>query len=356
MKYLFFSSVIALLFIMPGLAPKTSLPLNMTVHAVQPQVRQCLANGWQQANVQVVGSSRELLWKGPQGLWNKGAMLVLHGGGGQHYQWCVANDPSVEPQVTFSNMAIVEGFVVFLLNSSDKITDNDGRLCGKVWDDEVRDRANLDLLLIGEVIRVLIPQVRPRESRAEIFMTGLSSGGYMTARASTHFDNLITAFAPVASGDPYGWHRICDPALSPRRDNVNGIGIDNETGKNISEINACRAESYPHEKTWDTANPAFKPTFKLFQHENDGINDLSCNDKIERQLEAHGYRNTGRFLLRGGQRNLANHLWQPAYNRPILDFFASRLEQQAQQPMSSLFATVSHGQTAMIFSSPKVSQ
>jgi len=135
----------------------------------------------------------------------------------------------LEPQVRFSDQALAEGFAVFLLNSTDKVTDNEGRLCGKVWDDEVRKRPNLDLPFIEELIRILIPQVRPQGSRNEIFLTGLSSGGYMTARAATHLDGLITAL-PRFQRRPYGWHRICEKNLSPRQ-TVFGAGFDNETGK-----------------------------------------------------------------------------------------------------------------------------
>lgn len=289
-----------------------------------PQEKQCMVKGWHRAVLQVSGLPRAVLWKGPDGPWKKGAIIVLHGGGGQHFQWCVANAAVVEPQVRFSNMALGEGFAVFLLNSSDRVTDIEGRLCGKVWDDEVRDRPNLDLPFIEEVIRVL-PQMRPRGSREEVFMIGLSSGGYMTVRASTHLNNLITAFAPVSSGDPYGWHRICEKGLSPRV-TVHGAGFDNETHKQIVERDACRAEAYPHEKPWDSALPKEKPAFRIFHHEDDGINDLSCSEKVGELLRQHGYPEMPAFLLHGdGRRSLANHLWQDAYNRPILEFFTSQL-------------------------------
>lgn len=136
---------------------------------------------------------------------------MLHGGGGQHTHFCVANHPIIAPQVRFTELALAQGFAVFVLNSSDRVTDTEGRVCGKVWDDEVRDRPNLDLPFIGEVIQSVMRQVRPAGSRTEVFLTGLSSGGYMTVRAATHFEALVTALAPVSSGDPYGWHRICAP-------------------------------------------------------------------------------------------------------------------------------------------------
>ncbi len=292
---------------------------------VASQEKQCLARGWQRVEMQVAGLARELLWKAPAGPWSRGAIIVLHGGGGQHIQWCVANALVVAPQVRFSELALAEGFAVFLLNSSDRVTDNDGRVCGKVWDDEVRKRPNLDLPFIGETIRELVPRLRPAGSRKEIFVTGLSSGGYMTVRAATHFDDLVTAFAPVSSGDPYGWQRVCEAGLTSRT-TVHGVGFDSETGKRIIERDACRAQAYPHEKPWDSARPAVKPAFRIFHHEQDGINDRSCSEKAGTLLRQHGYPGPPDFVLRGGRRSLANHLWQDAYNRPLLDFFSSQLD------------------------------
>ncbi len=301
---------------------------RQTDHALAdavPQVKQCIAKGWQRVVLPVDGVRRELLWKASTGPWSKGTIIVLHGGGGQHFQWCVANAPVVAPQVKFSELAVAEGFAVFLLNSTDRVTDNEGRVCGKVWDDEVRNRPNLDMPFIGEVIREVIPRLRPEGSRKEIFLTGLSSGGYMTVRAATHFDDLVAAFAPVSSGDPYGWHRVCEPGLTLRT-TVHGAGYDNETGKQITERDSCRAESYPQEKTWDSASPAVKPAFRIFHHEMDGINDISCSEKVDTLLRQRGYPGSPDFLLRGGRRGLANHLWQDVYNRPLLDFFSGQLD------------------------------
>ncbi len=222
-----------------------------------------MAKGWQRVAVQISGVPRELLWKAPSGPWLKGTIIVLHGGGGQHFQWCVANAPLVAPQVRFSESAVAEGFAVFLLNSSDLVTDNEGRVCGKVWDDEVRNRPNLDLPFIGTVVHELLPQLRPSNSRGAVFITGLSSGGYMTVRAATHFNNLLAAFAPASSGDPYGWHRVCEAGATPRT-SVHGAGFDNETGKQITEPDACRSEAYSHGKPWGGATPNNKPAFRIF--------------------------------------------------------------------------------------------
>lgn len=295
------------------------------IEQVLPQEKQCMSKGWQRVEQKVAGLSRQFLWKAPEGAWAKGAILVMHGGGGHHFQWCVANAPIIAPQVRFAELALAEGFALFLLESSDQVTDNEGRLCGKVWDDEVRNRANLDLPFIGEIIRTVIPRLRPSGSRSEIFLTGLSSGGYMTVRAATHFDNLVTAFAPVSSGDPYGWHRVCEKRPGGRK-TVHGAGFDNETGKQIIENDSCRAQNYPNEKPWDSAKPSVKPAFRIFHHKYDGINDSSCGEKVGKLLRQHGYREVPPFVLsEGKRRSLANHLWRDEYNRPVLEFFVSQL-------------------------------
>jgi poly(3-hydroxybutyrate) depolymerase len=289
------------------------------------QERQCANRGWHVLVLDVSGMQRRVLWKGPEGPWSKGAVIVMHGGGGHHFQFCVANAPIVEPQVRFTELALAQGFAVFLLESSDRVTDNEGRLCGKVWDDEVRGRPNLDLPFIGEVIRVTIPNARPAGSQKEIFLTGLSSGGYMTLRAATHLGNLITAFALVSSGDPYGWHRVCEKEMTAR-DTVHGVGFDNETGKQITEVDACLSESRANEKPWDSVDVLPKPAFRAFHHRYDGVNDQSCVEKAVALLRDHHYPEVPAFLLEGDRhRSVGNHLWQDDYNTPLLEFFAAQL-------------------------------
>src|SRR5262245_19875584 len=63
------------------------------------QEKQCMNRGWKRVAMQVAGVPRELLWKAPAGQWKKGAILVMHGGAGEHFQWCVANASVVAPQV-----------------------------------------------------------------------------------------------------------------------------------------------------------------------------------------------------------------------------------------------------------------
>lgn len=292
------------------------------------QEQQCQARGWVREVILVQGQSRLVLWKAAPGPWTRGALVVLHGGGGSHTNYCVANVESIAAQVRFTDQALARGFAVFLLDSSDQITDHENRLCGKVWDDEVRTRANLDLPFVGELLALVIPARRPAGSRAEVFVTGHSSGGYMTVRLASHFADRISAFAPVASGDPYGWYRDCTRRAGDRP-NVFGAGFDAETRRQIIEPDACRASAYPNERPWDGGSIAVKPPFKIFHHAQDGINDRSCVDKIRLQLAARGFPQEAAFTLDGGPRSAEAHAWQDAYNAPLLDFFESQARQAA---------------------------
>ncbi|MBE2264316.1 MAG: alpha/beta fold hydrolase [Burkholderiaceae bacterium] len=288
-----------------------------------PQELQCQKAGWAREVVSSTGLKRLVLWKAPD-VWTRGAVVIMHGGGGTHTNFCVANVSSIATQVRFTDMALAQGFAVFLIDSSDQVSDNDGRICGKVWDDEVRARANLDLPFIEDLLRRVIPGKRPSSGRTEIFVTGHSSGGYMAVRAASHFPELVTAFAPVAGGDPYGWSRDCTRRPGDR-DNVAGVGLDNETRRQISESGACEASNYPNEKTWDDSPSASKPPFRQFHHAQDGINDRSCVAKVRAQLLARKYPEEPPFMVDGGSRSAAAHSWLDEYNTPLLEFFASRL-------------------------------
>jgi poly(3-hydroxybutyrate) depolymerase len=269
------------------------------------------------------GLQRLVLWKAPAA-WTRGAIVVLHGGGGSHTNFCVASVALIAPQVRFTEMALAQGFAVFLLDSSDRVTDNEGRTCGKVWDDEVRARANLDLHFIEDVLRRVIPARRPAAGRSEVFVAGHSSGGYMAVRAASRLAELVTAFAPVAAGDPYGWFRDCTRRPGDRV-NVAGAGFDNETRRQITEPGACEAASHPNEKSWDGAAAAPRPAFRQFHHMQDGINDRSCVAKVRTQLLARGHPEAAPFTLDGGPRSVDVHYWLDEYNAPLLEFFASRL-------------------------------
>jgi poly(3-hydroxybutyrate) depolymerase len=289
------------------------------------QEGQCHASGWRREVIEAAGLQRLVLWKAPAGAWSRGAIIVLHGGGGQHTNFCVANVSLIAPQVRFTELALAQGFAVFLLDSSDRVTDTAGRACGKVWDDEVRSRANLDLPFIEAVLRGAIPTVRPAGSRSEVFVTGLSSGGYMTVRAATRFGDLVTAFAPVSSGDPYGWYRDCTRRAGDRP-NVSGAAFDSETARQVIEPGACAsAAGHPNEKPWDGGSIPRKPVFRLFHHAQDGINDRSCVDKVRAQLLQRGYPEVTPFTIDGGVRSAELHYWLDAYNAPLLDFFSAQL-------------------------------
>lgn len=287
------------------------------------QELQCQSAGWAREVVTSAGLQRLVLWKAPAA-WTRGALVIMHGGGGSHTNFCVANVSSIAAQVRFTEMALAQGFAVFLIDSSDQVSDNDGRICGKVWDDEVRARPNLDLPFVEELLLRVIPAKRPLGSRSEVFVTGHSSGGYMAVRVASRFPELVTAFAPVSSGDPYGWFRDCTRRPGDRV-NVAGAGFDNETRRQIIEPGACEAIGYPNEKAWDGAPSATKPAFRQFHHAQDGINDRSCVAKVRAQLRARGYPEEVAFMLDGGSRSIDAHSWLDEYGAPLLAFFSSRL-------------------------------
>ena len=135
---------------------------------------------------------------------------------------------------------------------------------------------------------------------------------------------LVNAFAPVASGDPYGWVRDCTPRAGDRA-NVFGVGLDAETRRNISEPGACDSSSWPNEKPWDGADAEPKPPFRVFHHAQDGINDRSCVDKVRQQLTRRGWPEAAPFTLSGGPRSAEAHYWQHAYNAPLLAWLGEQL-------------------------------
>lgn len=305
----------------PALTTSTPPPV-VTAAAPTLQEQQCQALGWQREVVQSGGLARLVLWKAPAGTsWTRGAMLVLHGGGGTHTNFCVANVALTEPQVRFTTQALAAGYAVFLLDSSDRVNDPQGRLCGKVWDDSVNPRANLDLPFLEIVLQDLIPSKRPAASRNTVVMTGLSSGGFMSLRAATRLGHLLSAVAPVSSGDPYGWARDCTP-LAGDRSNVFGYAFDLETRLPISQPAACQSSTYPNEKPWDSSPGNSRPPIRQFHHVGDAIHDVSCVEKATIQLTARGYSPAPPFRLSGPARDVAWHSWLDDYNTPILDYFA----------------------------------
>lgn len=283
----------------------------------------CTSRGWERIDLTVNGRERMVLAKHPRAAWALGAVLVLHGGGGSGAHFCMGGGRLIEAQSRFTDLASARGFAVFLLEATtDVVTDAAGRPCGKRFDFSVFPRANVDLPYVRAVIDDLVAKRRPFGSNPAVFMTGLSTGGYMTIRAAAEYADRIRAFAPVAAGDPFGSDPICDTALSPRTA-AKGIVVDRETRRNITAIDACTGADDPNESAWP-ASAAPRPVFKQFHHAGDGIVDRSCFEKARRQLIRHGFRDAGAFLLAGrGERTLLNHLWQDEYNAPILDFFAA---------------------------------
>lgn len=282
----------------------------------------CMSQGWEKANFLIGSLARRVLWKGPS-IWNRGTILVLHGGGGKASDFCVGG-PGVQPQIEFANLAVSEGFGVILLESTDGlVTDAQGRACGKRFDFSVLNRDNIDLPYIQYALTDLVTSIRPAGSSGKLFMTGLSTGGYMTTRAASHFDNLVTAFAPVSAGDPYGTDTVCDPSLSPR-DSAVGILKDRETNLEITDDDACTASTYSNESPWESSNPSQKPIFKTFLHPYDGIVDLSCKSKVRNMLLSKGYTDGGYYSVPStGPKNVGYHLWLYVYNTQIINFFKS---------------------------------
>lgn len=306
-----------------------ALSVSAPASAVASASRSCTDDGWQELNIMVSGVQRRLLFKAPPGVWENGAILVLHGGGGKADDFCSAANRLLIPQSKFTEMAIAQKFAVFALDSTAIVSDNEGKVCGKVWDDEVRARDNLDLPYLKSVIQELVAARRPADSNPSVFLVGHSSGGYMSARAASHIGNLMTAFAALSSGDPYGWNRRCDPKYGDKRQQVKGAGFDNETGKQIIELNSCVAKTFANEKPWDTFAGG-KPVFRVFHNKFDGINDSSCGDKIDQQLRSHGFTGEPIYFAKAhdNRRRLLFHFWANEYNPEILAFFKRHQWQQ----------------------------
>ena len=281
-------------------------------------IRACVSDGWRLVRFSVDGQERFFLWKSPtNGPWENGAILVAHGGGGEAAHFC-AGGALVKPQIAFAKEAISSGFAVFLLEATtDIVTDEEGRTCGKRFDFSFLPRKNIDLPYLEAILKDFIPLNRPIGAKENIFMTGLSTGGYMTTRAGSTFSE-ITAFAPVSAGDPYATDTICDSALSSRT-SAKGILVDHDTKKQIIEIGACQSSKYERDGAWPTGRG--KSVLQL-HHEGDGIVDISCMKKAKDSLARHGFSVSPPFVVSGSkERSATKHLWLAEYNQPIIDFF-----------------------------------
>ncbi len=291
----------------------------------------CLSRGWKEIIVDVDGLPRRMMWKGPEGSWRYGAIIVLHGGGGSDINYCgrVAFKPGLaamainnlnEPMVEFTDLAIREGFAVFALDSTyDLVKDPEGRPVGKRWDSlVVAGQDNRDLPFIEEVIMRTIPGLQPAGSSGSVFMTGISNGGFMTILAGTRLSDRIAAFAPVSAGDPYGTY--FDMGTHPRNERgcAPGVWRDNATKEMIHESGGCASEGYLNEEPWPQGE--YKPSFKQFHHKGDAACDYSCMVKVRAHLTGQGYKDAGAMILKG-RRSALKHFWHREYNKPMIDFF-----------------------------------
>lgn len=282
---------------------------------------ECIESGWQRLAVNVGGIERKILWNSPPVAWENGAIIVLHGGGGSATNWC-AGVKATQPCIAFSKLALQEGFAVFALDSGDGLfSDEQGNSCGKRFICTAQgNKPNQDLAFIEAVITKVIPDLRPENSAQDIFIAGISNGGFMAILAATHFDDKITAFVPVSAGDPYGTHIVCNKDLTVRQ-GAPGLFYDNETKINIGEDDACVSESFPNEFEWKSENPARKPFFKQFHNEGDAGVDISCMKKARQLLIKHGYQDDGAYIIKNyGKKRLWKHFWLNEYNRPVIDF------------------------------------
>lgn len=295
----------------------------------------CIDNGWEKLYVDVDGIERELLWKAPE-IWENGAIIALHGGEGVDSNFCFAvpkeHNPLLSdilrgiPVAEFGELAVEEGFAVFSLNSGyNRGIDDNGLPLGKRWDSLSQEHENIDLRFIEKVIDEIIPSKRPINSTNDIFITGISNGGFMTTFAATQFNDKITAFAPVASGDPYGTN--FDMSIKHWIERKCGWGefLDNETQMVIRDVDACVSASYVNEKEWPEVKDEIH--FKQFFHEGDAAVHISCMEKTRKYLVEQGYKDAEAFVLedKDNRRSLEDHFWQYEYNQPLLDFFKNQL-------------------------------
>lgn len=311
------------LFLALGACMASNAVMAASQHDHSADVKSCIQEGWKPLSIKVAGREREVLWKRPLRQWKRGAIIILHGDGGNHHDFCTGDDGPLEAQTEFAEEAVEQGFAVFLLDSTDGlVTDEKGQNCGKRFDFSVLDRPNIDLQFISKMIKRVIPQLRSSRSSKKIFLTGVSTGGYMAIRAGVRFNKKITAFAPVSAGDPYGTKMKCHEVRSKRKI-INGSLVNIETNKLIHKKKSCSSKSLIHEKIWPRFTSKKPVTFKQFYDRGDAIVDVSCMKKIKKQLQKNGYTSKGEVVL-DSVRELRYHLWQEDYNEGILDFFKSQ--------------------------------
>ncbi len=331
-----FSMAVLLVIKVQAAGRSPNVPTKRAASIAATHEQDCIQKGWQKLTVLVDGVPQQLIWKGPPGPWEHGAIVVFHGGGGMATNYCSSLpvgqalvDYGIRlgrPMVDFAELALEEGFAVFSPDSGrGTLTDAQGNSCGKRWNCLVQAHeksSNRDLAFIQVLLQQTIPALRPPGSAADIFAAGVSNGGFMTILTATQFPDDITAFAPVSAGDPYGTHMDCSPGPISIRKSAPGTFLDNETLRSIAKSHSCEAAAYLHEQSWPAALGTRKPPFKLFYHEGDGGVDTSCKEKVEKLLVERRYPDDGSFIIKHrGKRTIQNHFWMQSYNRPILAFF-----------------------------------
>lgn len=286
----------------------------------------CEARGWTKTTVEVtVGQNRylrKLLYSAPMSSTWRGAVIVMHGGGSNYANWC---NSRFTARGMMSDAMLINDFAVFLLDSADITTDQNGALCGKVWDDNVLARNNHDVPYVSSVITDVISQLRPAGSPANVFLMGFSSGGFMTTRAATELNHLVTGFIPIGTASPYGWFRDC--SFLAGRDLVAGVGRDNDSNLQISVVQSCGATEldplavYPSEVTWLDGGSTVKPDYLKIQHFHDAIVDFSCHTRHIHQLEQNGYVGS-RLEIRPANetRGLVHHNFLVEFITPVIDY------------------------------------
>ncbi len=280
---------------------------------------ECIAKGWQHREAILDGRSRQLMWKGPA-RWDNGVIIFFHGGGGVDSNICANYLALDEPMVRFGERAVAEGFAVVALDSTQGLVkDPAGLDCGKRWDALAHDGQNIDLKAVEGLITDVIPRIRPSGSAPDIFMTGISDGGFMTILAATHLSRYVTAFAPVSAGDPYGTVADCKSGRW-LRPTAPGVLKDRETGVSIADKGAG-GPGMANELTWPAPTGAALPAFRQFHHMGDGAVDLSVMYKARRMLTAHGFRGVEPFIINASERGFRNHFWKDPYTEQILNFF-----------------------------------
>ncbi len=289
----------------------------------QSHEQECIKNGWKKMYVNVAGDKRKVLFKLPESK-IKGAIILLHGGGGSYSNYC-ANLWYGKPMVKFSSLALKEGFAIFSPDSGwNSFSDKNGNLCGKRWASlDQGDHSQKDLDFIKTIITKIIPSKLPASASRNAFMSGISNGGYMTILSLTRLSKHIKAIAPVSAGNPYSTRMDCkrrerDRLIAPGR-------YFHNSGHMISENNACSSN---HIKLLPKATKSKTQDvpFKQFHHKDDSLVDLSCMKEAQRFLIKNGFKDDAPHIAShfGGKR-LWKHFWLKQYNAPIISFFKAQL-------------------------------